>query len=154
MSCAGALTDKAPHTTKTETGMTISIHHIAIAVHDLEEALAFYRDTLGLEVARRCQVPEEGIEIAFLPTPTAEIELLQPLDQESRVARFLEKRGEGLHHLCLAVENLEAAMGRLRAAGVRLLSAEPRVSSRGTRYVFVHPGSAHGVLVELYEEDT
>ena len=132
--------------------MNPSIHHIAIAVRDLDAALVFYRDTLGLEVTERREVPEEGVEIAFLPTGEGEIELLQPLDEESGVARFLEKRGEGLHHICLTVEDVEATMERLRAAGARLLSKEPRVNVHGTRYVFVHPRSAHGVLLELYEK--
>jgi len=131
--------------------MNLSIHHIAIAVHDLEAALAFYRDALGLEVTERREVPEEGVEIAFLPAGEGEIELLQPLNEASSVAQFLEKRGEGLHHVCLAVDDVGAAMERLRAAGARLLSDEPRVNVHGTRYVFVHPKSAHGVLLELYE---
>jgi methylmalonyl-CoA epimerase len=118
--------------------MSISIHHIAIAVHDLEAALAFYRDALGLEVTERREVPEEGVEIAFLPAGEGEIELLQPLNEASSVAQFLEKR-------------VEVAMERLRAAGARLLSDEPRVNVHGTRYVFVHPRSAHGVLLEVYE---
>jgi methylmalonyl-CoA epimerase len=131
--------------------MSLSIHHIAIAVHDLEAALDFYRDALGLEVAERREVPEEGVEIAFLPAGEGEIELLRPLNEASSVAQFLEKRGEGLHHVCLAVDDVVAAMERLRAAGARPLSEEPRVNVHGTRYVFVHPRSAHGVLLELYE---
>jgi len=132
--------------------MSPSIHHIAIAVHDLEAALAFYRDALGLEVTQRREVPEEGVEIAFLPAGEGEIELLRPLDPEGGVARFLEKRGEGLHHICLRVDNIEVAMERLRAAGATLLSSEPRVGVDGTRYIFIHPKSAHGVLLELYEK--
>jgi methylmalonyl-CoA epimerase len=128
-----------------------SIHHVAIAVRDLDAALAFYRDTLGLEMTERREVPEEGVEIAFLPAGEGEIELLRPLDEASGVAHFLEKRGEGLHHVCLAVDDIDAAVERLRAAGARLLSKEPRVNAHGTRYVFVHPRSANGVLLELYE---
>lgn len=131
--------------------MSLHVHHIAIAVRDLEEALAFYRDVLGLEMTERRQVPQEGVEIAFLPAGETEIELLQPLSEESGVARFLEKRGEGLHHICLAVPDIEAAMARLREAGVQVLSETPRVGADGTRYVFIHPKSAHGVLLELYE---
>lgn len=132
--------------------MPPSIHHIAIAVNDLEAALAFYRDALGLEVSERREVPEEGVEIAFLPAGEGEIELLRPLGPDSGVARFLEKRGEGLHHICLRVEDITAAMERLRAAGATLLSEEPRVGADGTRYIFIHPKSAHGVLLELYEK--
>ena len=131
--------------------MSPSFHHIAIAVHDLDAALAFYRDALGLEMAERRQVPEEGVEIAFLPAGDGEVELLQPLDEASSVATFLEKRGEGLHHVCLAVDDIEVAVERLRAAGAVLLSEEPRVNVHGTRYVFIHPRSTHGVLLELYE---
>ena len=131
--------------------MGTSIHHIAIAVHDLDAALAFYRDGLGLEMTERREVPEEGVEIAFLSAGEGEIEMVRPLGEEGGVARFLEKRGEGLHHICLAVEDIETAMERLRTAGARLLSKEPRVNTHGTRYVFVHPRSTHGVLLELYE---
>jgi len=131
--------------------MNPSIHHIAIVVRDLDAALALYRDTLGLEMTERREVPAEGVEIAFLPAGEGEIELLRPLDKESGVARFLEKRGEGLHHICLVVEDVETAMERLQEAGAQLLSEEPRVDEHGTRYVFVHPKSAHGVLLELYE---
>lgn len=132
--------------------MPPSIHHIAIAVNDLEAALAFYRDALRLEVTQRREVPEEGVEIAFLPAGEGEIELLRPLDLEGGVARFLEKRGEGLHHICLRVDDITAAIERLRAAGATLLSKEPRIGADGTRYVFIHPRSAHGVLLELYEK--
>ena len=131
--------------------MSPSIHHIAIVVRDMDAALEFYSETLGLEVIERREVLEEGVEIAFLPAGGGEIELLRPLSDEGGVARFLDKRGEGLHHVCLAVEDIEAAMERLRAAGARLMSESPRVGARGTRYVFVHPKSAHGVLLELYE---
>lgn len=131
--------------------MNPSIHHVAIVVRDLDAALKFYRDALGLEMTERREAPEEGVEIAFLPAGEGEIELLRPLSDEGGIARFLEKRGEGLHHVCLAVADVEAAMERLQAAGAQLLSEEPRVNVHGTRYVFVHPKSTHGVLLELYE---
>jgi len=131
--------------------MSHSIHHIAIVVRELDAALAFYQHALGLTLSERRVVPEEGVEIAVLPTGESEIELLQPLSAEGGVAAFLEKRGEGLHHVCLRVDDIEAAMARLSAAGAQLLSEEPRVNVHGTRYVFVHPRTAHGVLLELYE---
>jgi methylmalonyl-CoA/ethylmalonyl-CoA epimerase len=131
--------------------MKPSIHHVAIVVRDLDAALTFYRDALGLEMSERREVPEEGVEIAFLPAGEGEIELLRPLDEGSGVARFLGKRGEGLHHVCLAVEDIEAAMERLREGGAQFLSAEPLVNEHGIRYVFVYPKSTHGVLLELYE---
>jgi methylmalonyl-CoA epimerase len=127
------------------------IHHIAIAVRDMDQALEFYRDGLGLSVTERRSVPQEGVEIAFLPAGEGEIELLEPLDNESGVAKFLEKRGEGLHHICLIVENIEAAVAQLKESGARMLSREPRQGEDGTRYIFIHPKSAHGVLLELYE---
>ncbi len=131
--------------------MSPSIHHIAIVVRDLDAALSLYRDGLGLEMSDRRVVPEEGVEIAFLSAGEGEIELLRPLDAESGVARFLEKRGEGLHHICLAVEDVAEEMARLKEAGAQLLSEEPRVNPEGVRYAFVHPKSAHGVLLELYQ---
>ncbi len=131
--------------------MKPSIHHIAIVVRDLDEALSLYQDALGLEMTERREEPAEGVEIAFLPAGEGEIELVRPLDEESGIARFLEKRGEGLHHVCLAVEDVAAAMERLREGGAQLLSEEPRVNAHGVRYAFVHPKSTHGVLLELYE---
>lgn len=131
--------------------MIKSIHHVAIVVHDVDEALAFYRDALGLAVTDRRDVPEEGVEITFLPLGAGEIELVRPLGGESGVARFLERRGEGMHHVCLAVQDIEAVIERVQRAGARILSEEPQVGTDGTRYVFVHPESAHGVLFELYE---
>lgn len=131
--------------------MKPSIHHIAIVVRDLDAALALYRDALGLEMTERREEPAEGVEIAFLPAGEGEIELLRPLDEDSGVGRFLETRGEGLHHVCLAVEDVEAAMERLREGGAQLLSEVPLVNEHGARYVFVHPKSTHGVLLELYE---
>jgi methylmalonyl-CoA epimerase len=97
-------------------------------------------------------VPDEGVEVASLTLGTSEIELLRPTDEESGVARFLAKRGEGLHHICLTVEDVEAAMEQLRDAGAEVLGDKPRVNAEGRRYIFVHPKSAHGVLLELYEK--
>ncbi len=132
--------------------MTLRIDHVAIVVRSLDEALGFYRDGLGLDVAERREVPEEGVEIASLSLARGRIELMRPLSDESGVARFLEKRGEGLHHICLIVDDIVAAMEQLRQAGADLITGEPQVGADGTRYVFIHPRSAHGVLLELYEE--
>ena len=127
------------------------IDHVAIAVKDLDDALAFYRDALGLEVTGRREVPAEGVEIAFLPTDDTEIELISPLDPENSIGRFLEKRGEGIHHLCVGVEDIEAAVAQLQDEGARVLS-EIKSHADGTQYVFVHPKSTHGVLMELYQK--
>ncbi len=129
----------------------MKIDHVAIAVHDLDAALDFYRDALGLEVAERREVPAEGVEIAFLPLGESEIELLRPLEADNSIGRFLAKRGEGIHHICLRVDDIEAAVERLVAAGGRM-ATEIRSHANGTRYAFVHPKSSHGVLIELYEK--
>lgn len=127
------------------------IDHVAIAVKNLDDALAFYRDALGLEVTGRREMPAEGVEIAFLPTDDTEIELISPLDPENSIGRFLEKRGEGIHHLCVGVEDIEAAVAQLKDEGARVLS-EIKSHADGTRYVFIHPKSTHGVLMELYQK--
>jgi methylmalonyl-CoA/ethylmalonyl-CoA epimerase len=127
------------------------IHHIAIAVEDLDSALMFYRDALGLLVSAREEVPAEGVEIAFLTTGETKIELLKPLDSENSIGRFITSRGEGIHHMCLKVENIENSVAHLTAQGARM-ATEVRSHPDGTRYAFVHPKSAHGVLIELYEE--
>ncbi len=129
----------------------MKIDHVAIAVEDLDAALDFYRDALGLEVADRREVPAEGVEIAFLPMGESEIELLRPLDEDNSIGRFIARRGEGIHHICLRVEEIEAAVARLEAAGARM-ATEIRQHPDGTRYAFVHPKSSHGVLIELYQK--
>ncbi len=129
----------------------MKIDHVAIAVKDLDAALDFYRNALGLEVADRREVPAEGVEIAFLPMGESEIELLRPLDESNSIGRFIARRGEGIHHLCLRVDDIEAAVARLEAAGARM-ATEIRQHPDGTRYAFVHPKSSHGVLIELYQK--
>ena len=126
------------------------IHHIAIAVKDLDEALEFYHDALGATVSERHAVPAEGVEIAFLPLGEIKIELLQPLDPNNGIGRFIEKRGEGIHHFCVQVEDIAATVAQLQTAGARL-ATEIRDHPDGTRYAFVHPKSTHGVLLELYQ---
>ena len=129
------------------------IDHIAIVVQDLDVALQVYRDVLGLPLARVEEVPAEKVKVAFLPLPEGdgEVELVQPTDEDTGVARFLAKRGEGMHHICFEVDDIEAAMTQMTAAGLQILEEEPRTGSQGQKYVFIHPKSAHGVLIELYE---
>lgn len=130
----------------------IKINHVAIVVPDLDEALAFWVDALGLPLQRRQESEAEAVEIAFLPAGEGKIELLQPIDEESGVARYLKSRGPGLHHLCLEVDDIEETMECLRARGVELINETPRMSDDGRRrYAFIHPKSAGGVLLELYE---
>jgi methylmalonyl-CoA/ethylmalonyl-CoA epimerase len=130
----------------------LRIHHVALVVDDLEAALGFWRDTLGLAASRVEQVPEQQSEIAFLPLGDSEIELVRPTTIDSGVARFLAKRGPGMHHVCLEVADLDAVLRRLREKNTRLINPEPMTGAGGRRMVFIHPESAFGVLVELYEK--
>lgn len=130
--------------------MPPKINHIAIVVADIEKALALYRDSLGLEVEHIAEEAAEQVRVAFLPAANGEIELIQPTTSDSGVAKFLAKRGEGLHHICLEVDDLQATLDQMAAQGLELLG-KPRLNERGEKYIFIHPKSAHGVLLELYE---
>ncbi len=129
----------------------IRVAHLALVHEDMDAALRFWRDGLGIEVARVADVPHEGVRVAFLPVGDDEIEIVVPQRPDTGVARFLAKRGPGMHHVCLEVDDLDAMLARLRAQGVELINETPRVSPEGRRYAFIHPRSAGGVLVELYE---
>jgi LAO/AO transport system kinase len=128
----------------------IAIDHLGIAVRSLTEGLHFYADQLGIEDVHTETVAVERVNVAMLPVGDARIELLEPTDEESTIAKFLEKRGPGLHHVALKVEDLQATVQRLRAANGRLLN-EPRAGAGGHLYVFVHPSSTGGVLLELIQ---
>ena len=127
-----------------------SIDHLGIAVRSIEQALGFYERQLGLTVSAQETVEVEKVRVAMLPVEGSRIELLEPTEADSPVGRFLDKRGEGLHHVALKVPDLAAAIARLRKAGARLLN-EPRAGAGGHLYVFVHPSSAGGVLLELIQ---
>ncbi|MGH2627073.1 MAG: methylmalonyl-CoA epimerase [Anaerolineales bacterium] len=127
------------------------IDHVAILVDDIESALRFWRDGLDLRLAHVEDVPDQDSVVAFLPAGEAEIELVKPTAEESGVARYLTKKGPGLHHLCLEVDDLEGTLARLHSLGVRLVNPEPVIGTGGKRVAFIHPESTHGVLVELYE---
>ena len=129
--------------------MKARLDHIGIAVANLEEALAFYRDALGLEVSAPAEVPTERVRVTFVPVGEPALELLEPTASDSVVARYLDRRGPGIHHITLLVDDLAAVLARLKARGVRLLDDTPRAGAHGSRVAFVHPSSAHGVLVEL-----
>lgn len=129
----------------------LSLNHIALVVEDLHAALVFWSEQLGLPAAGAAQtIHDEGVDIAFLQLGEARLELIQPRDQASGVARFLAKRGAGLHHFCLEVPDLDAKLGELAAQGIELINEAPRERA-GRRYAFVHPASTGGVLLELYE---
>ena len=125
------------------------INHVAVVVESLDTALGFWRDALGLPLDKTESNPGENVEIAFLPVGDSEIELLQPTDPESGIGKYLAKRGAGMHHLCVEVADIDAAMTRLTEHGAELINTTPRVRDDGTRYAFVHPKSTGGVLTEL-----
>jgi methylmalonyl-CoA epimerase len=126
------------------------VHHVATVVRDLDAALGFYRDRLGLPVELVLQIPSDGVRIAFLPVGESKIELVEPTDPSTGVARFLESRGEGFHHVCLEVADIATELNRLAAEGVELIDEAPRPGAEGP-VAFIHPRSCHGVLVELIE---
>ena len=127
------------------------INHIAIVVEDVHEALDFWQKALGLPVEKVEHNEGEEVDIAFLPLGEGEIELIAPFTEDSGVAKYLAKRGAGMHHLCLEVEDIDAVMRQLVANGTEMINETPRVRPDGRRYAFVHPRSTGGVLLELYE---
>ncbi len=131
------------------------IDHVAIIVRDIEQALLFYRDTLGIPSGEIKEVPTEQVRIAFLPMggpAGSQIELIQPLTVDSSLSKFLEKRGEGLHHICLEVPDIDAALSEMQAKGAAVLDKQPRIAAEG-RAIFIHPKAANGVLLELVERE-
>src|SRR5215471_7986731 len=131
--------------------MTHMIDHLGIAVKSLEQARKFY-EQLGLSVVSEEVVPHEKVKVAMVPVGESRIELLEPTAPDSVIAKFLEKRGEGLHHVALHVPDLAQAVKQLKAAGTRFVTEEIKTGAGGHQYVFIHPSSAGGVLVELVEE--
>lgn len=127
------------------------INHIAIVVDDIDQALHFWQDALGLELSHVEDVPDQKSIVAFLPTNESEVELVKPTDQASGVARYLNKRGPGMHHICFEVDDIEAMLTHLKNKGVRLINEVPQIGTGGKKVAFIHPESTHGVLVELYE---
>ena len=132
--------------------MTVKrINHVAIVVSDIDEALGFWRDALGLELSHVEEVPEQETRVAFLPTGGSEVELVQPTTETSGMARYVLKRGPGMHHICFEVEHIEETLARLKKKGIQLINEEPTVGAGGKKIAFIHPKSTGGVLVELYE---
>jgi methylmalonyl-CoA/ethylmalonyl-CoA epimerase len=128
------------------------IDHIAIVVENLESALGIYRDALGMQLDHVETIPEQDVKIGFLPSGETEIELLEPINPGSGIGRYLEKRGEGLHHICLEVDDIEATLADLKAQGARLIDDTPKRGAHG-KIAFIHPKGANGVLIELLERD-
>jgi methylmalonyl-CoA/ethylmalonyl-CoA epimerase len=129
----------------------MKLEHIGIATRSLDDALSFWRDALGLEVAHTEVVEEQKVRVAMLPVGEPRIELLEPTSADSPVAKFLEKRGAGIHHIAVRVDDIRAALLRLKESGARLIDDVPRVGADNCLVAFVHPSAANGVLLELVE---
>ncbi len=130
--------------------MIKKVNHVAIAVSDIETALGFWRDGLGLKVDHVEDVPSQKATVAFIPVGESEVELVKPTAEDTGVAKFLAERGGGMHHLCLEVDDIAATLADLKAKGVRLINEAP-LELPGRKMAFIHPKSTGGVLVELYE---
>lgn len=137
---------------KAQSSPAVRVAHIGIAVRNLDEALRLYHEALGLPLHGRESVESDGVNVAFLPAGDTELELLDATDPESPVARFIEKRGEGIHHIALEVDDVAETLKILRDRGYRLIDEEPRIGAGGVRVAFVHPRSTGGVLIELCEK--
>jgi methylmalonyl-CoA/ethylmalonyl-CoA epimerase len=131
-------------------GFDMKIDHIGIVVRDIQEALRVYETALGLPLKEVVEVPDQKVQVAFLPLGESNIELVQPSTSDTGTAKYLEKHGEGVHHVCIEVQNIEAVLAKLKAHNVQLIDQEPRPGAHG-RVAFIHPKGAHGVLIELVE---
>jgi methylmalonyl-CoA/ethylmalonyl-CoA epimerase len=127
------------------------IDHVGVAVADLDAAAALYEGTFGMPMAHRERVESQGVEAALLDVGDGHVELLQPLGADTAVGKFIERRGEGLHHVAYAVDDIDAALEKLRGAGLDLIDEQPRVGIRGSRVAFVHPKATGSVLTEIVE---
>ncbi|TFG31326.1 methylmalonyl-CoA epimerase [Candidatus Thorarchaeota archaeon] len=125
------------------------IAHIGIAVESIEKWISFYRDVLGLEYTGSEDVPEQKVRVAFLTIGESSIELLEPTSEDSPIAKFLETRGSGIHHIAIQVDDIEAALARHHDAGARLIDNEPRIGAHDMKIAFIHPKTSGGVLIEL-----
>lgn len=134
--------------------MLLRLNHIGIAVQDINDALKFFERALGMKLEHVASEEGGKTDVAFLPIGESEIELVQTHDPESGLGKFLTKRGEGIHHICFEVDDIRAAMARLQENGAQLIDETPRVNASGMQYAFIHPKSAHGVLIELYQKAT
>jgi methylmalonyl-CoA/ethylmalonyl-CoA epimerase len=130
----------------------MKIDHLGIAVRSISDSLRFYREALGFELSGTEEVPDQGVRVALLPVGESRIELLEPFTEDTPVGRFIARRGEGLHHICYEVDDLASKLADLHSRGVRLLEGYPRRGAEGKLVAFLHPSSAHGVLVELVEK--
>ena len=129
----------------------MKLDHIGIATRQLQDGLALWRDALGLQVDTTEEISDQGVRVAMLAIGETHVELLEPLSPDSVVGRFLEKRGPGIHHLAVAVEDIHASLATLKSKGARLIDEKPRLGARGCLVAFVHPAATNGVLLELVQ---
>ncbi len=127
------------------------IDHIGVAVNNLEESLHIFKDVLGMKCSGEEEVKEQNVKVAFLPVGESEIELLESTSPDGNIAKYIEKKGEGIHHIAFEVEDLDVMLKNLQKKGVRLIDKEPRYGAGGARIAFLHPKSTNGILVELCE---
>jgi len=127
------------------------IDHVAILVDDLDKTLSFWQGALGIKLEHVVDVPAEKSQVAFLPLGGSEVELVRPTTDDSGLARYLEKRGPGMHHICLEVDDIEGMLAQLKEKGVQMINETPMQGIGGRKYAFIHPKAANGVMVELYE---
>jgi methylmalonyl-CoA epimerase len=132
--------------------MITRIDHIGIAVSSINDALAFFEQALGVRLDHIGEEEGGRTKVAFLPVGLSDVELVESQDPDSGLSKFLAKRGEGVHHICFEVSDIEAALSRLKENGAQMIDETPRINSNGMKYAFVHPKSAHGVLIELYQK--
>ena len=130
----------------------MKINHLGIATKSIDEALKFWQDALGLENVHTEIVEDQKVRVAMLPIGESRIELLEPTSADSPISKFLEKRGGGIHHIAVEVENIEVSLAKLKAQGMRLIDEKPRIGAEDCLVAFVHPTSANGVLLELVQE--
>jgi methylmalonyl-CoA/ethylmalonyl-CoA epimerase len=131
----------------------MKINHLGIATKGIDEALKFWEDALGLENVHTEVVEDQKVRVAMLPLGESRIELLEPTSEDSPISKFIEKRGGGIHHIAVEVENIEESLAQLKAKGMRLIDESPRIGAEGCLVAFVHPSSANGVLLELVQEN-
>ncbi|UMZ73491.1 methylmalonyl-CoA epimerase [Natranaerofaba carboxydovora] len=132
--------------------MVEKVDHIGVAVNNIDDALKFYTENLGMECKDVEEVPQQKVKVAFLPVGESKIELLEPSSDESPVKKFLDKKGEGVHHIALHVDNIEKKLEELKNKGVKLIDEEPRDGAHGAKIAFIHPKSTGGTLVELCQK--
>jgi methylmalonyl-CoA/ethylmalonyl-CoA epimerase len=131
----------------------MKISHLGIATKGIDEALKFWQDALGLENVHTEEVAEQKVRVAMLPIGETKIELLEPTSEDSPIAKFIEKRGGGIHHIAVEVEDIEESLAKLKRQGARLIDEQPRVGAEGCLIAFVHPAATGGVLLELIQEN-